>query len=153
MTQGLCGINCDDCPMKNDCGGCIATGGKPFGGECMVAKSCAEAGCQNCEACGEKASELKAKVIAEFNALKVKDLPTVETLFELRGAFINLEYKMPSGQTVKLWDDKRIYLGAQIEKKDGRCYGLTADENYLLVSEYGEGGSNPEIIVYKKREG
>lgn len=49
-------------------------------------------------------------------------------------------------------DDNKIYLGNQICKKNSsRCYGLTADENYLLVCEYGDGGSDAEIVVYKKR--
>ncbi|MDO5561354.1 MAG: DUF3795 domain-containing protein [bacterium] len=151
MTKSLCGIDCDACPMKNDCGGCVATGGKPFGGECVVAKNCAGAGCKNCDECQKISAALKAKVAAEFNALGIKDLPKVETMNELRGAFINLEYKIPGGQRVRFWDDNRIYLGNQIEKKDGRCYGLTADENYLLVCEYDAGGANPEVIVYKKR--
>ena len=44
-------------------------------------------------------------------------------------------------------------MGNQLCKKDGsgRCYGLTADENYLLVCEYGENGSDPEIVVYRRR--
>jgi hypothetical protein len=32
-----------------------------------------------------------------------------------------------------------------------RCYGLTADENYLLVCEYGENGKDPEIVVFRRR--
>ena len=32
-----------------------------------------------------------------------------------------------------------------------RCYGLVADDKYMLVCEYGCNGSDPEIIVYKKR--
>lgn len=53
---------------------------------------------------------------------------------------------------MKLLDDTKIYLGCQIEKAHGdRCYGLVADNSYLLVCEYGCNGANPEIIVYKKR--
>ena len=60
----------------------------------------------------------------------------VKSLNSLKGSFINLEYKLPSGQTVKLWDDEKIYLGNQICKKNSnRCYGLAADENYLSVAE------------------
>lgn len=43
--------------------------------------------------------------------------------------------------------------GQQVCKKNSdRCYGLTADENFLLVCEYGEGGSDPQIVVYKRRK-
>lgn len=76
----------------------------------------------------------------------------VTGLNALHGAYINLQYSLPSGQKIKFWDDDRIYLGNQICKKNSnRCYGLTADENYLLVCEYGDNGSDAEIIVYKKR--
>ena len=61
---------------------------------------------------------------------------------------------LPGGQKVKFWEDGRVYLGNQLEKQDGscRCYGLTADENWLLVCEYGDNGSDPELVVYKRRE-
>lgn len=32
-----------------------------------------------------------------------------------------------------------------------KCYGVVADDAYLLVCEYGCGGTEPEIIMYKKR--
>ena len=39
----------------------------------------------------------------------------------------------------------------QVEKANSdRCFGLAADNDYLLVCEYGCNGANPEIIVYKK---
>ena len=76
----------------------------------------------------------------------------VTELYALRGSFVNLEYDLHGTQKIKFWDDDSIYLGNQLCKKGSdRCYGLTADENYLLVCEYGENGSDPEIIVYKKR--
>ena len=58
---------------------------------------------------------------------------------------------MPSGQTVKLWDDNKLYYWAELCKKNSeRCYGLAADETHLLVCEYGDGGSDAEIVVFKK---
>ena len=58
----------------------------------------------------------------------------VTSLNALKGSFVNLEYTFPSGQTVKLFDDDKLYLGNQICKKgSNRCYGLAADENNLLV--------------------
>ena len=78
----------------------------------------------------------------------------VTDLNALPGSYINLEYTLPGGQKVKFWEDGRVYLGNQLEKQDGscRCYGLTADENWLLVCEYGDNGSDPELVVYKRRE-
>ena len=46
-----------------------------------------------------------------------------------------------------------MYLGNQVERRGSdRCYGLAADDEYLMVCEYGEGGANAEIIVFKKRD-
>ena len=65
---------------------------------------------------------------------------------------MNLEYTLPNGAKVKLLDDTKIYLGYQLEKENSDwCYGLVADSEYLLLCEYGCNGSDPEIIVYKKR--
>ena len=63
-----------------------------------------------------------------------------------------MDYTLPNGTCVKLFDDAKIYLGYQVEKQNSdRCYGLAADNQYLLVCEYGCNGSEPKIIVYKKR--
>jgi hypothetical protein len=37
-TKSLCGIDCSKCELKDTCGGCAATCGQPFGGECIIAK-------------------------------------------------------------------------------------------------------------------
>ena len=151
-TKSLCGIDCSKCELKDTCNGCAATCGQPFGGECIIANCCRDKGCECCENCYDSSCGLKKQLITEFNALGIDDMGEVTTLNALKGSFVNLEYTLPGGQAVEFWDDERIYLGNQICKKDSnRCYGLTADENYLLVCEYGDGGSDAEIIVYKKR--
>ena len=94
----------------------------------------------------------KKRLIEEFNVLGIPDMPEVTTLSQLSGAYVNLEYTLPNGEKMKLLDDTKIYLGYQLEKSDSdRCYGLVADNSYLLVCEYGCNGAEPEIIVYKKR--
>ena len=94
----------------------------------------------------------KKRLIEEFNVLGILDMPEVTTLSLLSGAYVNLEYTLPNGEKMKLLDDTKIYLGYQLEKADSdRCYGLVADNSYLLVCEYGCNGAEPEIIVYKKR--
>lgn len=149
----LCGLDCDECGFKDSCAGCAATDGKPFGGSCMIAVCCDNKGCGNCGNSFEGPCKLKEQLIAEFNALGIEDMEQVTSLNALRGSFVNLEYTLPGGQNIKFWDDDRIYLGNQICKKNSdRCYGLTADEAYLLVCEYGSGGSDAEIVVYKRRE-
>lgn len=141
----ICGIDCGGCGMQAVCKGCAATDGHPFGGKCVTAECCKRGG-------KELLRTYKAQLIAEFNALGISDMPQITELCPLCGAFINMEYRLPNGEKVKLLDDRAVYLGYQVKKANSsRCYGLAADENYLLVCEYGENGSDPEIIVYQKR--
>ena len=152
MSASICGLDCGGCSFKENCGGCVATGGKPFGGDCMVAKCCGGGKTEGCGDFSKNVCALKRKLIAEFNALGIPDMPRVTDLYALVGGFVNLEYTLPGGQRVKFWDDKCIYLGNQLEKLGTDCcYGLTADENYLLVCEYGENGADPGIVVFRKR--
>ena len=70
----------------------------------------------------------------------------------LTGAYVNLEYPLSNGTTVKFLSDKDIYLGNQIERQDSeRCYGVVANEDFILICEYGCNGSDPEIVLYKRR--
>lgn len=143
MGTTICGIDCSECPSYGTCKGCVETDGQPFGGECIVAAYCQKGASALCE--------FKKSLIAAFNALNIEDMEEVTDLNALVGQYVNLEYPLPSGQKVKFWDDRRIYLGNQLCKKNSdRCYGLVADEKYLLVCEYGEGGSDPEIVTYKR---
>lgn len=93
------------------------------------------------------------ELIQKFNQLGIADMAEVTELHPLKGDFINLRYRLPSGQTIQLWDDDKIYYGAEICKKNSnRCYGLTAGDGYLLVCEYGNGGSDAEIVVLQRME-
>lgn len=93
----------------------------------------------------------KEELIAKFNSLSLKGLPEVTQLYELKGDFINLVYTLPGGSRVKLWDDDKVYWGAELCREGSDlCYGLAAGDGYLLVCEYGEGGSDAEIILFQK---
>lgn len=97
---------------------------------------------------------MKERLIKEFNKLGIADMEEVTELHTGKGDFVNLDFSLPCGQVVKLWDDKKTYYINQLEKKgSARCYGLTADEKYLLVCEYGDGGTNAEIVVFKRWNG
>ena len=58
---------------------------------------------------------LKRAAIAELNALNIPDLK-VESLTPLNGFYVNLEYRLPNGQAVKLLEDSKVYMGSQIER-------------------------------------
>ena len=97
--------------------------------------------------------EAKKALIEEINALEIENLH-VQDLNLLPGSFVNLEYRLSNGQTVKLLEDDKMYWGNQVEiPGNERCLGLAADEGYLLVCEYGCEGADPEIILYRKRQG
>lgn len=144
MTS-ICGADCcSECGRKDDCGGCVKTGGQPFGGRCIAAECIKSGGF-------EEFHKSKEALIAEFNALGIKGLQ-LKDLNLLNGFYINLEYPLPNGQRVKLLEDNNVYWGNQIELLGSdRCCGVAADDRFLLVCEYGRGGAEPEIIVYKKR--
>lgn len=147
----ICGADCDNCGYgkAKTCKGCIETKGCPFGKQCFIAEYIKIGGV-------ESYNFFKKSLINEFNSLNIPGMPRIDDLFPLNGAFVNLAYPMPNGNSVKLLDDNQIYLGNQAvcEFDDGdgeRCFGLVAGMDFLLVSEYGENGTNPEIVVYKKR--
>ena len=101
----------------------------------------------------DKFEEFKRQLINEFNELHIEGMPKVEKLNALVGGYINLEYRLPNGQTVKFLDDNATYLGNQLECNSGddRCFGIAANMDFLLVCTYEENGENPELVFYKKR--
>lgn len=143
--NSLCGYDCTECTLNDSCKGCSETEGRPFGGECVVAECVKKSG-------SDAVCQMKQQLIDEFNALGIPDMGTVTELNALLGAYINCEYKLPSGQSVKLWDDGAVCLGNQLPKQGSdRCYGIAADERFLMVSEYGENGTDAEIVLLKRR--
>ena len=150
--KAICGLDCDAYDCRKECSGCGETGGRPFGGECILAACCRESGCENKGHCYEAFCRLKDRLIAEFNALEIPDMEPVTSLNALKGSYINLTYTLANGERVKLLEDEKVYLGNQLEKRGGdRCYGIAADETMLLVCEYGENGTDAEIVLYKRR--
>lgn len=143
--MSICGTDCcTKCDRLAECGGCEKTGGHPFGGSCAAAECVEKSGINGL-------SMMKKQLIDEINELGINGLK-VDDLNLLSGFFVNLEYSLPNGQTVKFLDDKNVYFGTQIEKRGtDRCYGIAADKDFILVSEYSGFGENPQLILYKKR--
>ena len=134
-----CGSDCcKECSRLVDCGGCEKCSGHPFGGSCIAERN-------------KNFAALKNSLIDEINALCIEGL-TISELFLLNGAYVNLEYPLSNGTTVKFLNDKDVYLGNQIERTNSeRCYGVVANEDFILVCEYGCNGAGPEIVMYKHR--
>lgn len=129
---------CKNCSRFAECGGCEKCAGHPLGGSCIAERNA-------------DFPELKQRLIEEINALAIDGL-CVDDLNLLTGAYVNLAYPLANGTTVKFLKDKDIYLGNQIERPGSeRCYGVVADETFILVCEYGCNGTEPEIVLYKRR--
>ena len=101
----------------------------------------------------EKFEEFKKQLIHEFNTLlQMEGLPKVEDLNVLPGEYVNMEYTLRNGEKVKFLDDNQTYLGSQLEcGSGGRCVGIAANMDFLLICSYEENGENPELVIYKKR--
>ena len=147
----ICGAECNGCKYgeNNGCKGCMQTQGCPFGKQCFIAKYILTGG-------KEKYEEFKTKLTDEINDLNIPGMPRINELYPLNGAFVNLKYTMPSGKEEQLLDDKDVYLGNQVECEYNdesivKCFGIVANMEFILVSEYGPNGDNPELIIYKKR--
>lgn len=97
----------------------------------------------------------KQQLLREINALQVEGLPKVERLNALVGKYVNLSYPLPSGSSVKFLKDDTTYLGNQLESEngDGRCFGVLANVEFILICTYGADGADPELVLYKKRAG
>ncbi len=141
-----CGADCASCPSRDGCRGCAATCGSPFGGRCIAAEYIRVGGL-------EAYREFKKRLTDEVNALLAAEgLPETDGLYELAGRHVNLEYATPGGKRVKFLDDRNIYLGAQVELAGpGVCCGVVADPAFILICSYSVNGSEPELILYKRR--
>lgn len=85
--------------------------------------------------------------------MNIEGMPKLTSLVSLVGDYVNLQYTLPGGQKVKFLDDDASYLGCQLEPESGDCcFGVIANKEFILVSTYEENGSNPELIMYKKRK-
>lgn len=148
MCQSLCGANCKECPTKDSCKGCVETNGCPFGKKCNIAQYILIGGKENY-------LNFKQGLIDEINSLNISGMDKVNELYSLVGNFINLEYTMPNGEGVKFLKDDEVYLGAQVKNlfdESGRsCFGVIARESFLLICEYGENCTNPELVMFKRR--
>ena len=148
MKESICGANCAECPSKEVCPGCAETNGCPFGKQCYIAKYILTGGMENYQT-------FKNSLMDEINALHTDGMENVTELYPLVGNFVNLEYPLPSGETVKFLHDDEVYLGAQVKNlfdDSGKtCFGVIAKENFILICTYSENGADPELILYIHR--
>ena len=143
--ESICGADCSVCPGRDECPGCVATDGCPSGKKCNIAAYIQSNGM-------DKYLELKRNLAAKFNALGIPGMAEIKDLNPLVGFYVNLEYPLPSGEKVKFLKDDMMYLGNQTpcEGKEGRCYGVIGNREFILVCAYDEDGKNPELVLFRK---
>ncbi len=102
---------------------------------------------------GGEFEAFKKQLIEEINDLHIDGMPRVEALNALVGKYVNLEYRLPGGVKAKFLDDRTTYLGNQLESeiKEGLCFGVLANMDFILICTYEKDGENPELILYRKR--
>ena len=102
---------------------------------------------------GGQFEAFKRQLIDEINALQIEGMPKVDKLNALVGAYVNLEYPLPGGMKARFLDDRTTYLGNQLESglEEGRCFGVLANMDFILICTYGCDGADPELVLYKKR--
>ena len=102
---------------------------------------------------GGEFEAFKKQLIGEINALQIEGMPKLEKLNALVGKYVNLEYRLPNGASVKFLNDGTTYLGNQLESQFGgeRCFGVLANMDFILICTYGKDGADPELVLYKKR--
>ena len=139
-----CGADCSDCPSKDQCKGCISTCGSPFGGTCVASGFIRENGL-------EAYRRFKEEIKDEINGLlRSLNYPQTDTLFELNGRFVNLEYVLPNGEKTRFLDDRNIYLGSQIRRGDLSC-GVISDGSFILICTYKGFGEEAKLVLYRSR--
>lgn len=100
-----------------------------------------------------KFESFKKQLVDEINELHIKGMPKVEKLNALVGGYVNLAYPLPSGISVKFLNDQTTYLGNQLESEtcEGKCFGILANMDFIMICTYETDGANPELVLYKKR--
>lgn len=149
--KSVCGCDCNDCGFgkKENCTGCTNSGGCPFGKKCFIYDYIKIGGEDNF-------SLFKKQLCEEVNNLNIVGLPPITELFPINGALVNLGYRLPSGDAIKLLDDREMYLGNQVgcefnDSEIKRFFGIVAGMDFLIVAEYDENFDNAELLAYIKR--
>lgn len=93
---------------------------------------------------------MKNKILKEIKKLGIKEFEILNSLNIMNGSYLNLEISLPSGNKAKLLDDSKKYYANQIDiTGTDKCYGVAADENFIVVYKYGCEGKDAELVLIK----
>lgn len=96
-------------------------------------------------------SSMQEKILIEIKKLGIQEFEQLNSLNLLDGSYLNLEIELPNGMKARLLDNNKKYYANQIDIADSdKCYGVAADENFIIVYKYGCEGKDAELIMVKK---
>lgn len=150
--DSYCGVDCAKCYKNQECAGCMSSGGKPFGGECVIAECCKKnKDTSNCGLAYFSECQLKKSVIGEMRQCGIEGINCYKLIYEVPGFLINMECKFPDGSIRRPFVDNKIYISGQYRIPDNeRRYTAVADKDEFWLIEHDENGSNAVIIANKK---
>lgn len=94
---------------------------------------------------------MRNQLLEAIRNLGIKEFESFKSLNLMDGSYLNLECKLPNGQTAKILNDNKKYYANQIDIiGSDRCYGVAADENMIAVFTYGCDGVDAELVLWKK---
>lgn len=94
---------------------------------------------------------MKNNLLNEIQKLGIKEFEKLNSLNLLDGSYLNLEVELPNGIKAKLLDDNKKYYANQIDiENSDKCYGVAADENFIVVYKYGCNGANAKLVQMKR---
>lgn len=94
---------------------------------------------------------MENNLLNEIKQLGIKEFDTLTSLNLLDGSYLNLEVELPNGVKAKLLDDDKKYYANQIDiSGSDKCYGVAADENFIVVYKYGCNGVDAELVQIKR---
>lgn len=95
---------------------------------------------------------MQEQLLAEIKKLGITEFDKINSLNLLDGSYLNLEIDLPNGIKAKLLDDNKKYYANQIDiEGSDKCYGVAADENFIIVYRYGCDGADAELIQIKRK--
>lgn len=90
-------------------------------------------------------------LLSEIQKLGIQEFDKLHSLNILDGSYLNLEIELPNGIKAKLLDDNKKYYANQIDMENSdKCYGVAADEHFIVVYKYGCNGADAELIQMKR---
>ena len=94
---------------------------------------------------------MKEHLLTEIQKLGIKEFDKLNSLNLLDGSYLNLEVELPNGIKAKLLDNNKKYYANQIDiENSDKCYGVAADEDFIIVYKYGCDGADAELIQIKR---